>query len=151
MSANLSSESPNPTVATADLSLDAALVALRQLVSVEQVPTASAAPPAATLRAALALVRDHSDYQIFGICADSIAQGQQALERYLAALGYGDAPAIPAVEGPVYIKYNPKLQRCHADGYTGHHRGVLVSCQSAYDGDINETFGHLPLDLFDAG
>jgi Domain of unknown function (DUF1824) len=146
-----SSESPTPILATPDLSLEAALVALRQLVSAEQVPMKSAPPPAATLRSALALVREHSDYQIFGICADSINQGQQALERYLAALGYSDAPAMPSAEGPVYIKYNPKLKRCHADGYQGHHRGVLVSCQSADDSDINETFGHLPLDLFEAG
>jgi Domain of unknown function (DUF1824) len=147
-----SSESPHPTLATPDLSLEAALAALRQLVSDELLPTTPApVVPSATLRAALALVREQSDYQIFGICADSIAQGQQALASYLTALGYGDAPAVPAAEGPVYIKYNPKLQRCHSDAYTGHHRGVLVSCQSAYDGDISETFGHLPLDLFDAG
>jgi hypothetical protein len=145
-------ESPAP-VADRSPELDAALAALRQLVSLEQVPPVpmSNPPTSATLRSALALVREHSDYQIFGICADSIAQGQQALTRYLAALGYGDAPAIPAAEGAVYIKYNPKLKRCHADGYQGHHRGVLVSCQSADDDDINETFGHLPLDLFDAG
>jgi Domain of unknown function (DUF1824) len=146
-----SSESPAP-VADRSPELDAALAALRQLVSLEQVPPVpmSNPPSTATLRSALALVREHSDYQILGICADSLAQGQQALASYLAALGYGDAPAVPAAEGAVYIKYNPKLQRCHSDGYTGSHRGVLVSCQSAYDGDINETFGHLPLDLFDA-
>ncbi|HEY9658957.1 MAG TPA: DUF1824 family protein [Allocoleopsis sp.] len=45
------------------------------------------------------------------------------------------------------MKFNPNASSCYADSYTGEHRGVLVSCQSADDG-INEMYGHLPLDLF---
>jgi Domain of unknown function (DUF1824) len=106
-----------------------------------------------TVRAALQLVAQASEYQIFGICADDAAQGQQALHAYLAALGYADRPAVADSEnapsaGAIYIKYNPKLGRCHSDNYIGEHRGVLVSCQSAYEHEVNETFGHLPLDLF---
>ena len=101
------------------------------------------------VREALQLVVDRSDFQIFGICADSVAQGQQALHSYLAALGCNERPEVPIIEGVVYIKYNPKTGRCRAESYTGNHRGVLVSCQSADDDDINETFGHLPIDLFD--
>ncbi|MCY7324018.1 MAG: DUF1824 family protein [Phormidesmis sp. CAN_BIN36] len=104
----------------------------------------------AIVREALQLVVDRSDFQIFGICADNAAQGQQALHSYLAALGCNERPeALPIIEGVVYIKYNPKTGRCRAESYVGNHRGVLVSCQSADDDDINETFGHLPIDLFE--
>jgi len=41
------------------------------------------------------------------------------------------------------------LKLCYMKPYEGLHRVVLVACQSTYDGDVNETFGHLPLDLFD--
>ena len=51
-------------------------------------------------------------------------------------------------EGPVYIKLNGKNGLCYLDSYSGHHRGVLVSCQSYQEGGINEMYGHLPLDLF---
>jgi hypothetical protein len=37
---------------------------------------------------------------------------------------------------------------CYLDSYAGHHRGVLVSCQSYQEGGVNEMYGHLPLDLF---
>ncbi|WP_431658828.1 DUF1824 family protein [Pantanalinema rosaneae] len=105
-------------------------------------------PDRALTRQALLLVAHHSDYQIFGICADSVEQATTALHRYLAGLGYEESPTVPPLAGIVYVKYNPKTGRCHTDAYIGQHRGVLVSCQSAYDGDVNETFGHLPLDLF---
>jgi Domain of unknown function (DUF1824) len=103
----------------------------------------------ALIRSALLLVVDQSDYQIFGICADSFDQGKQTLSSYLTALNYEEMPDVSGVtDGVVYIKYNPKTGRSHAEPYTGTHRGVLVSCQSADDGDVNETFGHLPIDLF---
>jgi Domain of unknown function (DUF1824) len=129
------------------LDKEAALEILRQFLCVE---LGSASPELnhETIREALQFVADHSDYQILGICADDIAQGQQALHQYLAALGRSERPDVIQMDGTIYIKYNPKTGRCHAEPYTGTHRGVLVSCQSAYDDDINETFGHLPLDLF---
>ncbi len=105
----------------------------------------------ATVRDALLLVVDRSDYQIFGICADSASQGQRTLHSYLAALDRDERPDVVATTNdPVYIKYNPRTGLCRAEPYTGNHRGVLVSCQSAYDDDINETFGHLPIDLFES-
>ena len=70
------------------------------------------------------------------------------MTSYIQALGYKFTPEVPPVEGPIYIKYNPKLRSCHSDTYVGDHRGVLVSCQSEYDDDVNELFGHLPLELF---
>jgi hypothetical protein len=124
--------------------LQAAQALLRQFLCVNPQPL----PALDQVRQALQQVGQHSDYQIFGVCADDWEQAAIALISYLRALGYEDHPEITPREGAVYIKYNPKQQRCHIDSYTGRHRGVLVSCQSAYDGDVNETFGHLPLDLF---
>lgn len=130
-----------------NLTLDDAKKMLRQFICIGQV-TGENAPAPALIRKALLLVADRSDYQIFGICADSSEQASQALKHYLEALGYDLMPEVTAIDGAVYVKFNPKTGRCHTDSYTGQHRGVLVSCQSAYDGDVNETFGHLPLDLF---
>ncbi len=130
------------------LSLEAAQQLLRQFICLDRRPVEA---DQGTIQQAVRLVADHSDFQILGICADDAAQAEQALFAYLAALGYEERPPIdPATPlGPIYLKYNPKTGRCHSDGYVGSHRGVLLSCQSAYDGDVNETFGHLPLDLFD--
>lgn len=129
------------------LTVEAAQDVLKHFLCVDRSPEST--PEDALVREALLLVAAHSDYQILGICADTIAQATIALKTYLTALGYEATPEVPALEGSVYVKFNPKSDRCHAAPYTGTHRGVLVSCQSAYDGDVNETFGHLPLDLFE--
>lgn len=100
------------------------------------------------LRQALQLVASQSDYQIFGICAASFAEARQALDAYAAALGCAPPTELRPIEGPVYIKFNPRSGLCYADSYSGEHRGVLVSCQSAYAAGINDLYGHLPLDLF---
>jgi hypothetical protein len=100
------------------------------------------------LRQALALLAEHSDYQIFGICANTAAQGLSALKTYAQALGYQPNLDLTPIEGAVYIKYNGNSGLCYIDSYTGEHRGVLVSCQSSFEGGINEMYGHLPLDLF---
>lgn len=102
------------------------------------------------LRAALQLVAQHSDYQMLGVCADSLAQAQKALKAYATALGYSPEVAVEALQGSVYLKFNPRSNRCYADSYPGDHRGVLVSCQSAEADGINQMYGHLPLDLFTA-
>jgi hypothetical protein len=102
-----------------------------------------------TVRSALACVAHHSDYQILGICADSLDQGIAALQAYATALGYAIAPdALTPIDGSIYIKFNPKSGLLYANPYTGEYRGVLVSCQSSYDDGVNEMFGHLPLTLF---
>lgn len=100
------------------------------------------------IRQALLTVAQHSDYQIFGVCADSLDQGKAALQQYTNALGYAPELNFPPIEGSVYLKFNPKSGLCYADSYTGEHRGVLVSYQSADEDGVNEMFGHLPLDLF---
>lgn len=102
------------------------------------------------LRAALQLVAQHSDYQMLGVCADSLAQAQLSLQSYAKALGYAPEVAVEAPQGSVYLKFNPRSNRCYADSYPGDHRGVLVSCQSADADGINQMYGHLPLDLFTA-
>jgi Domain of unknown function (DUF1824) len=97
---------------------------------------------------ALILVTKLSDYQILGICADTVEEGLLAMKTYSHALGYEVPRNLPKTEGPVYIKLNGKNGLCYLDSYVGHHRGVLVSCQSYEAGGINEMYGHLPLDLF---
>ena len=138
-----------PTLDSDNLTLESAQKVLRRFLCIDQTSDFPF-PPHSLIRQALLLVANHSDYQIFGICADTFSQAEAALTAYLKALDYEEHPKVAALEGPVYIKYNPKKGRCLIEPYTGQHRGVLVSCQSAYDGDVNETFGHLPLDLFNS-
>ena len=107
-----------------------------------------AASEKALLRQALLLLTSLSDYQILGICADTVVQGLLALKTYSEALGYQPTLDSAPIPGSVYIKFNPKSGLCYLDSYLGKHRGVLVSCQSSQDGSINEMYGHLPLDLF---
>lgn len=120
---------------------------LRQFLCVDQLHQ-DQIPGKEEVQTALLFMREHSDYQILGICANSAEDAIAALYSYLIAFGLSK-PSQPAlVHGAVYLKYNPKTGLCYMKPYEGTHRGVLVSCQSAYDGDVNETFGHLPLDLF---
>lgn len=129
------------------MKLEAAQTLLRQFICIERVPVDQMPSPEA-IRLALRQVCDRSDYQIFGICTDTATEAISTLHQYLAALGYSARPQPDAIAGSVYLKFNPNTQRCHLDVYTGTHRGVLVSCQSADDEDVNETYGHLPLNLF---
>ncbi|MBD2077861.1 DUF1824 family protein [Phormidium sp. FACHB-592] len=136
-----------PALDSENLTLDAAQGILNQFVCNDRSPAVM--PQAPLVRQALLLVAAHSDYQILGICAETIAQAVIALKRYQIALGYEAMPEVPTLDGAVYVKFNPNRNGCHVAPYNGTHRGVLISCQSAYDGGVNETFGHLPLDLFD--
>ncbi len=97
---------------------------------------------------ALVLITTLSDYQILGICAETAEEGILAMRTYSHAFGYEVPSDLATPEGPVYIKLNGKNGLCYLDSYAGHHRGVLVSCQSYDEGGINEMYGHLPLDLF---
>jgi Domain of unknown function (DUF1824) len=100
------------------------------------------------IRNALILLTKLADYQILGICADTAEEGILAMKTYSLALGYEPPDNLFTPEGPVYIKLNGKNGLCYLDSYPGHHRGVLVSCQSYDEEGINEMYGHLPLDLF---
>jgi Domain of unknown function (DUF1824) len=101
------------------------------------------------IRQALLQVASESDYQMLGVCADTLEQGLRALAAYGHALGYEPNLSLEPLEGSVYIKFNPNSAQCYGSPYEGEHRGVLVSCQSAEETDVNEMYGHLPLDLFD--
>ncbi|MGG6265247.1 DUF1824 family protein [Leptolyngbya sp. AN03gr2] len=101
----------------------------------------------AAIREAVLIVADLSDYQILGICAETAEEGLKALSSYAIALKY-EVPETRSISGTIYIKFNPLTGRSHMEPYTGEHRGVLVSCQSAFEDGVNETFGHLPIDLF---
>lgn len=102
----------------------------------------------ALTREAIILLTSLSDYQILGICAETAEEGIVAMQTYSQALGYQAPDNLPHPEGPVYIKLNGKNGLCYLDSYPGHHRGVLVSCQSYQEGGVNEMYGHLPIDLF---
>jgi hypothetical protein len=128
------------------LTLEAAHACLKQFDCLQHHAVTPSEP--AVIRQALQLVANQSDYQLLGICADTFAEGYQALETYAEALGYARTFSLEPIAGPVYIKFNPKSGLCYVDSYIGEHRGVLVSCQSAYDAGINDMYGHLPLDLF---
>lgn len=106
------------------------------------------APSQDLVRQALLLIANHSDYQILGICADTVAEGFLALDTYSKALGYEAPFNKSSIEGPVYIKFNPNTELFYVDSYLGNHRGVLVSCQSYQEAGINDMYGHLPLDLW---
>lgn len=99
-------------------------------------------------RQALIFIASRSDYQILGICADTAAEGILAMKTYSHAFHYEVPSNLQTPDGPVYIKLNGKNGLCYLDSYSGHHRGVLVSCQSYEEAGINEMYGHLPLDLF---
>jgi Domain of unknown function (DUF1824) len=105
------------------------------------------------LREALGALSALADYQIFGICADTTTQAALVLESYLKALDQElPMPEIESTESlattGIYLKFNPRTARCHADVYTGAERGVIVSFHSPEFGEINDTYGNLPLDLY---
>ena len=102
----------------------------------------------ALVRRALIFVASISDYQILGICADNAEEALMAMRTYSHAFGHEVPANLATPDGPVYIKLNGKNGLCYVDSYAGHHRGVLISCQSYNEGGINEMYGHLPLDLF---
>lgn len=111
-------------------------------------------PPLATsaeqepIKTALLALAQATDYQMFGILAETCDQAIATLQAYIQAFGYDMPTSWQSVEGPTYLKFNPNLGSCYTDGYTGDHRGVLISYQSAVDETMNQTYGHFPLDLF---
>jgi Domain of unknown function (DUF1824) len=102
------------------------------------------------LREALGALSALADYQIFGICADTTSQAALVLASYLKVLD--EELPMPEVESlettGIYLKFNPRTGRCHADPYTGAERGVIISFHSPEFGEINDTYGGLPLDLY---
>ncbi|MGB3404562.1 MAG: DUF1824 family protein [Microcoleaceae cyanobacterium] len=103
------------------------------------------------IRQALVLLAQHSDYQMIGICAESLPEALTALSAYLTKLGYNieiDSNRINPIKGAVYLKFNGRNQSYYASAYNEKYRGVLVAYQSSDEARINGTYGHFPLDLF---
>ncbi|PSN18077.1 DUF1824 domain-containing protein [filamentous cyanobacterium CCP5] len=105
---------------------------------------------AIALRQDLSVLNQLSDYQTLGICADSLGEGQTALEKFLGGLGVTVALDLPEREGPVYIKFNTLKGAWYLDDYSGTTRGVLVTfhIDDAALSEVNGTYGPFPLNLF---
>ncbi|WP_299412492.1 DUF1824 family protein [Acaryochloris sp. IP29b_bin.148] len=102
------------------------------------------------VKAALLALAQVTDYQMFGILAETCDQAVAALRVYTQAFGYEMPATWQPIAGPTYLKFNPNLGSCHTDRYTGDHRGVLISFQSATEEEMTQIYGHFPLDLFAA-
>ena len=104
----------------------------------------------AQVRADLSQFNQWSDYQTLGICASTLAEGQQALEAFLLALGVAVSLDLPAREGAVYLKFNTLKGAWYLDDYSGLSRGVLITFHTS-DPEVAEvagTYGPFPFDLF---
>lgn len=130
-----------------DLTIPEAQTILRGFISADSEPIAFTLDKA-PVQQALLLLAGLADYHMLGVCAETASEGYTALETYLTALGYSEPVERSTLDGPVYLKFNSRTGSCYLDSYSGKYRGVLVSCQSSQSEGINETFGHLPLDLF---
>lgn len=115
-------------------------------------PSALSEADAAQVRADLSDFNDWSDYQTLGICAGTLAEGQQALESFLQALGVAVSLDLPAREEAVYLKFNTLKGAWYLDDYGGPSRGVLITFHTS-DPEVAElsgTYGPFPFDLFSA-
>jgi Domain of unknown function (DUF1824) len=104
------------------------------------------------IRQSLQVLTKAADYHTIGMCADDQATGLTALQSYAKHFGYDITAdlitALPAINGSVYLKFNPRSNRLYIDTYQGDYRGGLVSFQSDLADGYNGTHGHFPLDLF---
>ncbi|NJK36391.1 MAG: DUF1824 family protein [Oscillatoriales cyanobacterium RM1_1_9] len=105
------------------------------------------------VRQGLLILVQASDYQMLGICADSLGEATTTLSQYLTAFNFSvplDYRPIPPIEGAVYLKFNGLSQSFYASSYLESYRGVLVSYQSSPETPeaVNGIYGHFPLDLF---
>jgi Domain of unknown function (DUF1824) len=118
----------------------------------EDLGAAATAEQRESIGQALQVLTNAADYHIFGVCADSQPAGLDALQAYARHFGYDLGEAFDRqfspISGAVYLKFNPRTQRCLADTYLGTYRGVLVSFQSDFEDGYRGTHGHFPLDLF---
>lgn len=108
-------------------------------------------PEKVKIQAALLLLNSESEYQMIGICADSMAQALTALKDYLKAFEYSinlEDHALEPVSESVYLKFNGRSQTFYISPYLEKYRGVLISFQSTEENGINGVYGHFPLDLF---
>ncbi|MGB3309484.1 MAG: DUF1824 family protein [Nodosilinea sp.] len=105
---------------------------------------------ATQVRADLGCFNEWSDYQTLGICANSLAEGQQALEAFLVALGVSVSLDLPTREGAVYLKFNTLKGAWYLDDYSGVSRGVLITFHTSDPevAEVSGTYGPFPFSLF---
>lgn len=139
---------------TLSLPTAAAITTARQRLS--QFSCLTTPPPlgaaeANQVRADLGDFNEWSDYQTLGICASDLAEGKQAMESFLAALGVTVSLDLPAREGAVYLKFNTLKGAWYLDDYSGPSRGVLVTFHTSEPevAELAGTYGPFPFDLFD--
>lgn len=96
-------------------------------------------------------LNEMSEYQTLGICAESIAEAETALKRYVAALSQPINLDLPEQSGAVYLKFNTLKNAWYVDSYSGESRGVLVTYHTSEPelDEVNGTYGPFPLDLFE--
>ncbi|MEL6441193.1 MAG: DUF1824 family protein [Cyanobacteria bacterium J06621_8] len=134
-----------------NLTLEQALKILRSYDCVRPSSTEGTIEPE-QLRNSLLMIVRLSDSQNLGICADNFNQGFTALSSYIEAFGYQlkleQDNSVPESE-PVYLKFSSQKMSYYSSQYEGTYRGVLISCQDEAD-VVAGTYGHFPLDLFNA-
>lgn len=99
----------------------------------------------------LSVLNQLSDYQTLGVCADSLATAQAALEAFLRGLGVDVNLNLPDRRGGVYIKFNTLKGAWYLDDYDGTTRGVLVTFHVDDEAlaEVNGTYGPFPLNLYE--
>ena len=122
---------------------------LAQFSRLETPPVLSDAE-SADVRAALKRFNKVADYETLGVCADTLATGQAAIEAYVAALSRPIQLDLDPRSGPVYLKFNTLKGAWYLDDYVGTARGVLISFHASEPevDVINGTYGPFPFDLF---
>jgi len=104
-----------------------------------------------TLQNALLFLQQHSEFQIFGVCARNSAIACRSLKAYLNAFEYDDLSISSQhlqSDQPIYLKYNSRNQTLYHDIYQGKYEGVLISYHSNFSEDYSGTHGYFPLDLW---
>ncbi|HAO10809.1 MAG TPA: DUF1824 domain-containing protein [Planktothrix sp. UBA8407] len=103
------------------------------------------------IQTALLLLNRESEYQMIGICADSMEEALTGLKDYLKAFEYDinvEDNTLESLSGAVYLKFNGRSQTFYISPYLEKYRGALISFQSTEENGINGVYGHFPLDLF---
>lgn len=109
---------------------------------------------AAALRAELLPQLQACDWFTIGVMAPSAAAAVQALRAAEAALQWEALELDPAgealasIEGPVFLKGNQNSGRFLVRRETGLGEGLLITGHSPADPGAEDTWGPLPLNLF---
>ncbi|MEB3234657.1 MAG: DUF1824 family protein [Cyanobacteriota bacterium] len=108
------------------------------------------------LRAQLRPLLQACDWFTVGVMAASGAAAQQALRDLEAALGWPPLQSDPSspqaadVPGPAFLKGNQNTGRFLLRPENGLGQGLLITGHSLANPEAEDTWGPLPLDLFQA-